>query len=68
MSWGIDATKITSQKAPPVSKITFGTIPTFFKWLVVSLAVVTLLLAVAGLVLLNRNCPPSSSIGSTRTL
>ena len=68
MSWGIDATKITAEKAPPVSRGTFGTTPTFVKWLVVSLVVLILLLAVAGLMLLNRNCPPSLSVGSTRTL
>ena len=63
MSWGIDTTKVTSETDSPVSRGTFGTIPTLLKWLVVNLVVLILLLAVAGLMLLNRNCPPSSSVG-----
>ena len=44
MSWGIDTTKVTSETDSPVSRGTFGTIPTFLKWLVVSLVVLILLL------------------------
>ena len=53
MSWGIDTTKITSETAG-----TFGTIPTFFKWLMATMVVLIFLLATVGLMILNRNCPP----------
>lgn len=53
MSWGIDTTNITSETMG-----TFGTIPTFFKWLMATMVVLILLLAVVGSMILNRNCPP----------
>ena len=68
MSWGIDARKIKSETAVPESRETCETFPTFVKWLVVNLVVLILLLAVAGLIVLHRNCPPSSIVSSTRML